>query len=313
MWQLLHLPLHHVLPVFAMEGEDDIVPLAVGGAPPAPPGPPGPPGLPPVLPPVVQPLQDMGAIGAAVNAIALDRAPIISVLEGMAARMDTLTLENRLTKQENALLLTAARKAKVASTLAKLTNPMSMRAVTNNFRILHIIEDILITLKPNGQVLVPVSLGRAAATIEAQVTLLEEISRILQRDSEVHQIAKDSHVGWSLLPYLDEEETATEEKDSLKLIKSKDIAAAEKSYMTYTLDKSKTSTFTRGGAGRGVSTTSGKGKGKGKGRGRGKSPLNGVAGGSVGKSSKPRTGGCHRCGGPHFVRSCTVAVQKPAS
>ena len=130
-------------------------------------------------------------------------------------------------------------------------------------------------------------LNRAAATIQAQIVLLEEISRILQRDSEVHQIAKDSHVGWSLLPYLDEEETAVEEKDSLKLIKSKDIAAAEKSNMTYRLDKSKTSTFTRGGAGRGVSTTRGKGKGKGKGRGRGKSPLNGVASGSVGKASKP--------------------------
>ena len=301
-----------MLLVHTMEGEDDIVPLAVGGAPPPPPGPPGPPGLPPVLPPVVEPLQDMGSIGAAVNAIAQDRAPMISVLEGMAARMDTLTLENRLTKQENALLLTAARKAMVASTLAKLTNPMSVRAVTNNFRIQHIIEDILTTLKPNGQVLVPVSLGRAAATIEAQVVLLEEMSRILQRDSEVHQIAKDSHIGWSLLPFLDEEETATEEKDSLKIIKSKDVAAAEKSFMTFTLDKSKTSTFNRGAAGRGASTR-GKGKNKGKGRQKGKSTLNQVSGGSVGKSNKPRSGGCHRCGGPHFVRSCTVAVQKPAN
>ena len=103
-----------------------------------------------------------------------------------------------------------------------------------------------------------------------------------------------------MLHYLDEEETATEEKDSLKLIKSKDIAAAEKSFTTYTLDKSKTSTFTRGGAGRDVSSTRGKGKGKGKGRQKGKSALNQVSGGLVGKSSKPRTGGCHRCGGPYF-------------
>ena len=142
----------------------------------------------------------MGSIGAAVNAIAMDRAPIISVLEGMVARMDTLAMENRLTKQENALLLTAARKAKVASTLAKLTNPMSVRAVTNNYRVHHIIEDILSTLKPNGLVVFPVSLERAAATIKAQVVMLEEISRILLRDNEVHQIAKDSHVGWNLLP-----------------------------------------------------------------------------------------------------------------
>ena len=58
-----------------MEGEDDIV--AVGGA--------------PVLPPVVEPLQVMRSIGAAVNVIALDRAPIIGVLEGMAARQPLLS------------------------------------------------------------------------------------------------------------------------------------------------------------------------------------------------------------------------------
>ena len=221
--RFLWLQLHHLQ--FTMDGDDGHV--QVGGAPPGPPGP-GP-AAPPVLPPAVEPLQDFGDIGAAVNAIAVDDpAPMINMLEDMSARLHTLTLEQKLTKRDNAMLLTAARKAKVAATLSKLTNPMSQRAVTNNFRILHIIEDIMTVLKPNGQVLVPVSLGRAAATIEAQTVLLEEISRILQRDSEVHQIAKDSHVGWSLLPYLDGEETAVEEKDSLKLIKSKDIAAAEK-------------------------------------------------------------------------------------
>ena len=115
------------------------------------------------------------------------------------------------------------------------------------------------------------------------------------------------------MPYLDEEETAVEERDSSRLIKSKDIATAEKNYMTYTLDKSKTSTFRSGGAGRGVSNTRGKGKGKRRGKGKGKSSLNGVAGGSVAKASKPRSGGCHRCGGPHFVRACTVAVKNPAN
>ena len=238
---------------------------------------------------------------------------MINMFEDMSARLHSLSLEQRATKRENAMLVAASRKAKVAATLSRLTNPMSQRAVTNNFRILHIIEDIMSVLKPNGQVLVPTNLDRAGATILAQTVLLEEITRILQRDSEVHQIAKDSHVGWSLLPYLDEEETAVEERDSSRLIKSKDIATAEKNYMTYTLDKSKTSTFRSGGAGRGVSNTRGKGKGNGKGKERGKSSLNGVAGGSVAKASKPRSGGCHRCGGPHFVRACTVAVQKPAN
>ena len=86
---------------------------------------------PPPGPPMTEPLDDMGSIGAAVNAISNDKAPIITVLEGMAARMDRLAMENHLTKQENLQLLTAARKAKLAATLAKLTNPMSIRAVTN--------------------------------------------------------------------------------------------------------------------------------------------------------------------------------------
>ena len=179
-----------------MDGDDGH--LQVGGAPPGPPGP-GP-AAPPVLPPAVEPLQDFADIGAAVNAIAVDdTAPMINMLEDMSARLHTLSLEQRVTKRENAMLLAASRKAKVAATLSKLTNPMSQRAVTNNFRILHIIEDIMTVLKPNGQVLVPVNLDRAASTILAQTVLLEEISRILQRDSEVHQIAKDSHVGWSVL------------------------------------------------------------------------------------------------------------------
>ena len=164
-----------------MDGQDDLAPAPVGGPPPPPPGPPGPPHV-----PVVEPLDDMGSIGAAVNAITNDKAPIISVLESMAARMDNLAMENRLTKQENLQLLTAARKAKVASTLAKLTNPMSVRAVTNNYKLQYMIEDILSTLKCNGQICVPVSLDRATAIIEAQDVLLEEIRFLHTLPSHIH-------------------------------------------------------------------------------------------------------------------------------
>ena len=236
------------------------------------------------------PLHNFTDIGAAVAAIANsvpDTGPMIKMFEDMSQELHSLSLEQRATKRENAMLVAASRKAKVADSLSKLSNPMSQRAVTLNFRVLHIIEDIMSVLKPNGSVYVPTNLGRAGAVILAQTVLLEEITRIIQRDSEVHQIAKDSHIGWSLLPFLDEEETAYEERDSSRMITSRDIAKAEKNY---TLDKSKTSNFRSGGAGRGVSTSRGRGKGKGKGKGRGKSTLNSVAGGSVGKASKPHTG-----------------------
>ena len=97
-------------------------------------------------------------------------------------------------KREN---VAASCKATVADTLSKLSNPMSQRAVTLNYRVLHIIEDIMSVLKPNGAVYVPTSLVRAGAVILAQTVLLEEVTRIIQRDSEVHQIAKDSHMGWN--------------------------------------------------------------------------------------------------------------------
>ena len=100
-----------------------------------------------------------------------------------------------------------------------------------------------------------------------------------------------------MLPFLDEEETAYEERDSSRMIKSKEVVTAEKAYMSYHLDNGKTATFRGTGSGRGAANNLGKGKGK----GRSKSSLNSVASGSVGKSGKPRSGGCHRCGGPHFL------------
>ena len=82
--------------------------------------------------------------------------------------------------------------------------------------------------------------------------------------------------------------------------------------MAYHVDRAKTASH-RVGDGRGDAGAGAEwGRAKGKGKGKGKSTLNGVNAGGVGKSSKPRNGGCHRCGGPHFVRACTVAIQKAA-
>ena len=132
-----------------------------------------------------------------------DTAPMIQMFDAMSQELRSLSLEQRITKRENALLVSASRKAKVAEVLSKLTNQMPQRAVTLNYRVLHIIEDIMSVLKPDGVVYVPTSLVRAGAVILAQTVLLEEVSRILQRDSEVHQVAKDSHIGWNLLPFLE--------------------------------------------------------------------------------------------------------------
>ena len=50
---------------------------------------------------------------------------------------------------------------------------MSVRAVKLNYRVLHLLEDILYVLKPEGVVLVPTDLAKVGAMIVAQVVLLE--------------------------------------------------------------------------------------------------------------------------------------------
>ena len=77
-----------------MDGDDGHVP--VGGAPPGPGPSPGP-AAPLVLLPAVEPLQVFGDIEAAVNAIAVDDpAPMINILEVMFARLNTLTMDQKL-------------------------------------------------------------------------------------------------------------------------------------------------------------------------------------------------------------------------
>ena len=80
----------------------------------------------------VEPLEDMLDITAAVQEIANNSAPMVNVLENMAAQIDTLKEDRRFTRLENRHLLLAARKAKLAVLVAKLTNPLSIRSVTFN-------------------------------------------------------------------------------------------------------------------------------------------------------------------------------------
>ena len=83
------------------------------------------------------PLHNLHDIRAAVTAVANtipDTAPMIQMFDAMSQELRSLSLEQRITKRENALLVSASRKAKVAEVLSKLTNPMSQRAVTLNLQ-----------------------------------------------------------------------------------------------------------------------------------------------------------------------------------
>ena len=92
------------------------------------------------------PLQDFADIQAAVNDMAQaapNTAPMVEMMTQMARQLSSLTLQQKLTKKQNAVLLASARKARVDESVSKLSNPMSVRAVKLNFRILFMVEDIL--------------------------------------------------------------------------------------------------------------------------------------------------------------------------
>ena len=136
----------------------------------------------------------------------------------------------------------------------------------------------------------------------------------------MHTVAKKSHIGWRVATVLDQDELELEEKEESKLLSTKAITAAEKQYMTFQIDKAKTLQYSKNGAGYGGRGGSGGRGGRGgrSGRcGRGgkgaygdRDSLNGVSPDNGGKVKKPRNGGCHRCGGPHFVRACPKPIQK---
>ena len=77
------------------------------------------------------------------------------------------------------MLIVSARKARVDETVGKLSNPMSVRAIRLNFRILFMVEDMLAVFKPDEAALVPTNLDTMKDLSAAAVIVLEEIVRLL--------------------------------------------------------------------------------------------------------------------------------------
>ena len=143
---------------------------------------------------VVDPLDgEVADIQLAVDAD--DANPMVALMTLMTRKISSLYLQHVTSKKQNALLMAAARKSRIDDTVAKLANPMSIRAVKLNYKLLFMVEDLLSVFKPDGLALVPTNLDNMKDLSTAAVLVLEEIVRLLKRDSEVHQVAKDSHLG----------------------------------------------------------------------------------------------------------------------
>ena len=81
---------------------------------------------------------------------------------------------------------------------------MSIRSLKIIYMVLHLVQELLSVFKPDGQPLVLVNLNKMVdvAAAAAAVLIMEQISRILLRDNEFHQVSKDSHIFQNQLQFI---------------------------------------------------------------------------------------------------------------
>ena len=179
------------------------------------------------------------------------------MLTRISKHLSTLSLTTDSLTNQHRSLLAAERKGKVAEAVRGLTNPMSVRALHHNFKILHLVEDLLSVFNPNGVPLAITDVAVASDIISAATTVLVEVSRLLRRENESHQVAHSSHLGWKVVQEIERKELATEQVELAPILPAHEVRAAEKSLMTYTLDMAKTLSFSRGGGSRGGTSRGG--------------------------------------------------------
>ena len=91
-------------------------------------------------------------------------------------------------KKQNSLLMASSRKSQIEEAVGRLNNPMTIHSVNLSYKVLHLVQDLLGVLKPDGQLLVPVNLADMDNVAAAVFLIMEGITRILLNDNEVHQI-----------------------------------------------------------------------------------------------------------------------------
>ena len=106
----------------------------------------------------------------------------------MTNKISSMSIQQVNIKKQNSLLMAYSRKSQIEEAVGKLNNPMSIRSVKLNFKVLHLVQDLLSVFKPDSQPLVPVNLADMGEVAAADVLIMEEITRILLRDNEVHQV-----------------------------------------------------------------------------------------------------------------------------
>ena len=245
-----------------------------------------------------------------------DQPAMHSMLKQLTSGLATMSLAQEQLSQKQKALVESDRKSKVEAAVRGVTNPMSIRNIRLNYRVLHLIDDLLEVFCPDGAQYVATNLTDVNDLIQAATTVLFEISRILKTENEKHVVAQSSHLGWRVVKELDKKDPDHDEMEESKLVSEAAVVQAERQFMSYQLDMQKTLNFTKaghGGRGGGQRVAPRRGGSSGSARGgKGRTSLKsmGLDTSKAGRVSKPRYGGCHRCGGPHFVRSCPKPLAK---
>ena len=256
-------------------------------------------------------------IASALDGLGLETTnPIHAVLTKLTKHLSFMSVAQVNLQKQNKSLQDGERKVKVDAAVRFLTNPMSVRVVRHNYRLLFLIEDLLLVFNPEDAPLVSTDLPTVNDLIAAATGVFKELVRLIKRESEMHTVVQKSHIGWKVASVLDEEELDIEEQEDSKILSTRAVMAAEKQFMAFSIDKAKTLQYAKGGGygssrggrgGRGGKVGRG---GKGTRGGKSSPKLNAISHNSGGKITKPRNGGCHRCGGPHYVRACPKPLLK---
>ena len=148
-------------------------------------------------------------IASALDSLGLDPTnPMHAVLEKLTRHLSTMTVAQDSLEKQNKFLLDAERKAKVDTAVRFLNNPMSVRIVRHNYRLLFHIEDLLSVFNPGDTPLVSTDLDTINDLISAATGVLKEVVRLIKRESEMHTVVQKSHIGWKVASVLDEDELA---------------------------------------------------------------------------------------------------------
>ena len=89
-----------------------------------------------------------------------------------------------------------------------ITNPMLVRSIHHNYRVLRLIEDLLEVFAPSRVPFVATELAAVNDILAAASGVLIEVTRLLKREIESHMAAQSSHLGWKVVRELDKGELA---------------------------------------------------------------------------------------------------------